>query len=62
MERLCRVTNTLALLGQAFLEDKINAVIGLGTIDDNVIDFWNVTGIEDSCAGGMCEVRAETKA
>ncbi|XP_015578272.1 probable phosphoinositide phosphatase SAC9 isoform X2 [Ricinus communis] len=62
MGRLCRVANTLALLGQTSLEDKINAAIGLGTIDDNVINFWNVTAIGDSCSGGMCEVRAESKA
>ncbi|XP_065860799.1 probable phosphoinositide phosphatase SAC9 [Euphorbia lathyris] len=60
--RLCKVANTLALLGQTMLEDKINAAIGLGTIDDNVIDFWNVTGLGDHCSGGMCAVRAETKA
>lgn len=62
MGRLCKVANTLALLGQALLEDKINAAIGLGNIDDNVIDFWNVTGIGDSCSSSICEVRAETNA
>ncbi|KAK9289187.1 hypothetical protein L1049_017661 [Liquidambar formosana] len=61
MGRLCRVTNSLALLGQASIEDKITAAIGLETIDDNVIDFWNITGIGESCSGGMCEVRAETE-
>ncbi|WCJ21885.1 hypothetical protein M5689_004000, partial [Euphorbia peplus] len=60
--RLCKVANTLALLGQAALEDKINGAVGLGTIDDNLIDFWNVTGLRDHCYGGMCAVRAETKA
>ncbi|XP_057992420.1 probable phosphoinositide phosphatase SAC9 isoform X2 [Hevea brasiliensis] len=62
MGRLCRVANTLALLGQASLEDKLNAAIGLGNIDDNVIDFWNVSGIGDSCSGPICEVHAETMA
>ncbi|XP_050236082.1 probable phosphoinositide phosphatase SAC9 isoform X2 [Mercurialis annua] len=62
MGRLCRVANNLALLGQASLEDKINGAIGLGSIDDNVIDFWNVTRIGESCSGGMCEVHAESKA
>ncbi|KAF2325556.1 hypothetical protein GH714_030315 [Hevea brasiliensis] len=62
MGRLCRVANTLALLGQASLEDKLNASIGLGNIDDNVIDFWNVSGIGDSCSGTICEVHAETMA
>ncbi|CAK7322473.1 unnamed protein product [Dovyalis caffra] len=62
MDRLCKVSNALALLGQASLEDKLNAAIGLGTVDDNVIDFWNVNGLGDHCSGGMCEVRAETAA
>lgn len=62
MGRFCRVANTLALLGQASLEDKINAAVGLGTVEDNMIDFWNVTGIGEHCSGGMCEVHAETKA
>ena len=62
MGRLCRVANTLALLGQAALEDKINGAIGLGKIEGNVIDFWNISRIWESCSGGMCEVRAETKA
>ncbi|XP_022722014.1 probable phosphoinositide phosphatase SAC9 isoform X1 [Durio zibethinus] len=62
MGRLCRVASTLALLGQAALEDKINGAIGLGKIEDNGIDFWNIRGIWESCSGGMCEVRAETKA
>lgn len=60
--RLCKVANTLALLGHAAREDKINAGIGLGTIEDNVIDFWNITRLGDHCSGGMCVVRAETKA
>lgn len=62
MGRLCRVAGALALLGQAALEDKINGAIGLGKIEDSVIDFWNISRIGDSCSGGMCEVRAETKA
>lgn len=61
MGRLCRVANNLALLGQASLEDKITAAIGLDNNDDDVIDFWNIAGIGESCSGGMCEVRAETK-
>ncbi|XVF84266.1 hypothetical protein PTKIN_Ptkin17bG0019500 [Pterospermum kingtungense] len=61
MGRLCRVASTLALLGQAALEDKINGAIGLGKIEDS-IDFWNINRIGKSCSGGMCEVRAETKA
>lgn len=62
VDRLCKVSNTLALLGQASLEDKLNASIGLGTVDSNVVDFWNVNGIGDHCSGRMCEVRAETTA
>ncbi|EOY04628.1 SacI domain-containing protein / WW domain-containing protein isoform 1 [Theobroma cacao] len=62
MGRLCRVASTLASLGQAALEDKINGAIGLQRIEDSVIDFWNISRIGESCSGGMCEVRAETKA
>lgn len=58
--RLCRAANTLALLGQASLEDKINGAIGLDNSDDSIINFWNVSRIGESCCGGMCEVRAET--
>lgn len=60
MGRLRRVANSLALLGQASLEDRITSAIGLETTDDNVIDFWNITRIGECCSGGMCEVRAET--
>ncbi|GKV29305.1 hypothetical protein SLEP1_g38242 [Rubroshorea leprosula] len=60
--RLCRVTSTLASLGQGALEDKINGAIGLGNINDSVVDFWNVTVIGENCSGDMCEVCAETKA
>ncbi|GAV86822.1 WW domain-containing protein/Syja_N domain-containing protein, partial [Cephalotus follicularis] len=60
--KLLRVANTLALLGQASLEDKITGAIGLGSMEDVGIDFWNITGIGESCSGGMCEVRAETEA
>ncbi|KDO38914.1 hypothetical protein CISIN_1g0405541mg, partial [Citrus sinensis] len=49
MGRLCRVATTLALLGQASLEDKIVGAIGLENSDDS------------SCSGGGCKVRAETK-
>ncbi|KAJ4839192.1 putative phosphoinositide phosphatase sac9 [Turnera subulata] len=59
---LCRVANNLALLGQVSLEDKINASVGLGAVQDEVIDFWNIAGIGGQCSGGMCEVRSETKA
>ncbi|KAM5548265.1 putative phosphoinositide phosphatase SAC9 [Rosa sericea] len=60
MGRLCRVANSLALLGQASLEDRITSAIGLETTDDNVIDFWNISKLGECCYGGMCEVRAET--
>ncbi|KAK3001911.1 hypothetical protein RJ639_020737 [Escallonia herrerae] len=59
MGRLCRVANALALLAHASLEDKLNAAIGLGNADESLIDFWNITGIGESCSGGMCQVRAE---
>lgn len=57
--RLCRIANALAVMGQAYLEDKIIASIGLGKLENNVIDFWNITGIGEGCDGGMCQVRAE---
>ncbi|KAF3523617.1 hypothetical protein F2Q69_00049533 [Brassica cretica] len=59
--RLCRIANALAVLGQASLEDKIIASIGLGKLENNVIDFWNITGIGEGCDGGMCQVLAEVK-
>ncbi|KAK9205659.1 hypothetical protein WN943_015927 [Citrus x changshan-huyou] len=57
----CRVATTLALLGQTSLEDKIVGAIGLENSDDSVLDFWNITRIRESCSGGGCKVRAETK-
>ncbi|KAJ0092940.1 hypothetical protein Patl1_26812 [Pistacia atlantica] len=62
MGRLCRVAKSLALLGQTSLEDKLIGSIGLENIDDNLIDFWNIAKIGESCVGGECEVRAETSA
>ncbi|KAK7252087.1 hypothetical protein RIF29_35801 [Crotalaria pallida] len=61
MGRLSKVASTLALLGQASLEDKVISAIGLGAVDDNAIDFWNIIRIGEICSGGNCEVRAETK-
>lgn len=61
MGRLSKVASTLALLGEASLEDKLIASIGLENIDDNAIDFWNITRIGESCLGGKCEVCAEFK-
>lgn len=60
MGRLCRAASTLALLGLAAKEDKNNASIGLGTFDEDTIDFWNVASIGERCSGGACQVRAET--
>lgn len=60
MGRLYRVAGSLALLGQAAMEDKINASIGLGTFDEDAVDFWNVAAIGERCSGGKCQVRAET--
>nr|GMD99831.1 probable phosphoinositide phosphatase SAC9 isoform X1 [Ipomoea batatas] len=59
MGRLCGVANALALLGQASLEDKLTAGIGLDITDESAIDFWNITGIGESCLGGKCQVHAE---
>ncbi|XP_056161324.1 probable phosphoinositide phosphatase SAC9 isoform X3 [Syzygium oleosum] len=61
MKRLCRIANSLALLGQTSLEDRITAAIGLENTDNNIIDFWNITGLGEKCLGGMCEVHAETE-
>ncbi|KAL9240699.1 hypothetical protein vseg_014887 [Gypsophila vaccaria] len=58
--RLCRVANSLAMVGQAALEDKITASFGLDARADDIVDFWNVSGFGASCSGGMCEVRAES--
>lgn len=60
MKRLCRIANLLAWLGQASLEDRITAAIGLENTDNNIIDFWNMTGLGEKCLGSMCEVHAET--
>ncbi|XP_021751810.1 probable phosphoinositide phosphatase SAC9 [Chenopodium quinoa] len=59
MVKLCRVANSLAMVGQAALEDKITKSIGLEKSDDDAIDFWNVSGFGESCVGGVCEVNAE---
>ncbi|KNA16341.1 hypothetical protein SOVF_089820 [Spinacia oleracea] len=52
MIRLCRITTSLAMVGQATIEDKITKSIVLEKNDDDVIDFWNVSGFRQSCAGG----------
>ncbi|KAM3218232.1 hypothetical protein P3L10_022762 [Capsicum annuum] len=59
MEGLCRVSNILALLGQASLEDKTTASIDLEVVDDSTIDFWNMAGIGERCFGGACQVHYE---
>ncbi|MCD7455508.1 putative phosphoinositide phosphatase sac9 [Datura stramonium] len=59
MGGFCRVANVLALLGQASLEDKITASIGLELADDSTIDFWNIAGIGEGCLGGACQVHYE---
>ncbi|XP_054798081.1 LOW QUALITY PROTEIN: probable phosphoinositide phosphatase SAC9 [Prosopis cineraria] len=61
MGRLSKVASALALLGEASLEDNLISSIGLENIDDNAIDFWNITRIGESCLGGKCEVRTEFK-
>ncbi|XP_077213953.1 sacI homology domain-containing protein / WW domain-containing protein [Tasmannia lanceolata] len=57
--RLCRVASALAFMGQAALEDKVTAAIGLEIADNDVLDFWNIAGIGETCSGSKCEVRAE---
>ncbi|XP_058105963.1 probable phosphoinositide phosphatase SAC9 isoform X2 [Magnolia sinica] len=59
MGRLSKVVNILALLGQAAFEDKMTASIGLETVDDDVIDFWNIARIGETCFGSICQVHAE---
>lgn len=61
MGRLSKVASSLALLGEASLEDKLIASIGLENIDGNAIDFWNIPRIGESCLGGKCEVHSEFK-
>ncbi|KAI9082350.1 hypothetical protein K1719_035773 [Acacia pycnantha] len=56
MGRLSKVASTVALLGEASLEDKLIASLGLENIDDDAIEFWNITRIGESCLGGKCEV------
>ncbi|KAG9135943.1 hypothetical protein Leryth_025787 [Lithospermum erythrorhizon] len=59
MTRLCRITNVLALLGQTSLEDKVTAAIGLDSTEQIGVDFWNISGIGESCLGSKCQVRFE---
>ncbi|XP_072998445.1 probable phosphoinositide phosphatase SAC9 [Typha latifolia] len=58
--RLCNYADSLALLGHSFLEDQINASIGLEQVDNTVIDFWNINELDEICFGGMCEVHFGT--
>lgn len=58
---LYKFANRLALLGQTAFEDKIIASIGLESVKNDAIDFWNVNGLLETCSGGMCAVRAERK-
>ncbi|KAI4368285.1 hypothetical protein MLD38_016860 [Melastoma candidum] len=61
IRRLCKIAYSLALLGHASLEDRINSSIGLEkeNEEDEKIDFWNITEIGEKCSGGKCEIRAE---
>ncbi|KAF6171493.1 hypothetical protein GIB67_018017 [Kingdonia uniflora] len=61
MGKLCKVANSLALLGQAAIEDKITASIGLDISENDAIDFWNISKIGETCAGTTCEVRVVTQ-
>ncbi|KAG6476390.1 hypothetical protein ZIOFF_065630 [Zingiber officinale] len=56
--RICSYADEIAFLGQIALEDKTIASIGLEKTDD-VIDFWNISKIGESCHGAACEVRVE---
>lgn len=61
MVKLCNCADSLALLGQTAFEDRINASTGLDTGDNNVIDFWNISELEQTCVGKLCEVRYEAQ-
>ncbi|XP_042436700.1 probable phosphoinositide phosphatase SAC9 isoform X2 [Zingiber officinale] len=56
--RICSYADEIAFLGQIAFEDKTIASIGLEKTDD-VIDFWNISKIGESCHGAACEVRVE---
>ncbi|KAK4803336.1 hypothetical protein SAY86_001539 [Trapa natans] len=60
MIKLWRYANSLALLGQASLEDRITAMIGLENFKDDKVDFWNIAGNGDKCYGGVCQIHFET--
>jgi len=60
--RLCRVANSLAMLGHSVVEDKLAAAIGLDATNNSAIDFWNISGIGQCCSGGMCQIRSEAGA
>uniref|UniRef100_A0A7N1A990 Phosphoinositide phosphatase SAC9 n=1 Tax=Kalanchoe fedtschenkoi TaxID=63787 RepID=A0A7N1A990_KALFE len=57
MVQLCKIASSLALLGQAAIEDKIRGSISIDSVEDSSIGFWNINRIGDSCLGGMCEVQ-----
>ncbi|KAJ0976307.1 hypothetical protein J5N97_018272 [Dioscorea zingiberensis] len=61
MLKICYLAKNLALLGQVAYEDKINASIGLESVDNNGIDFWNSIELGRTCYGTACEVRAESQ-
>lgn len=56
--RICSYADEIAFLGQTAFEDKTIASIGLEKTDD-VIDFWNISKIGESCHGAACEVRVQ---
>ncbi|KAF0905503.1 hypothetical protein E2562_007306 [Oryza meyeriana var. granulata] len=56
--KLSSLADYLALLGHTVHEDCVNASIGLEKINDHAIDFWNICENDESCTGGVCEVRA----
>ncbi|XP_068634248.1 probable phosphoinositide phosphatase SAC9 [Aristolochia californica] len=59
MGRLCKAATNLASLGHMALEDKITGSIGLEVVEEDVIDFWNINGIGETCSNSKCEVRSE---
>ncbi|KAG9455349.1 hypothetical protein H6P81_008253 [Aristolochia fimbriata] len=57
--RLCKAATILASLGHMALEDKITGSIGLEIIEEDAIDFWNISRIGETCSNSKCEVRSE---
>lgn len=56
MCRLLKLANYLSVLGHSALEDRVIGLIGLESTDENIIDFWNIPAIGESCSNSKCEI------